>query len=197
MKHRQSDLNSLFTFAGLACLVVGGVTLRLAFQHLPNVAPVAAIALFAGYVFRSRLLALLAPLSVMAISDLWLGSYQWQLMIAVYVMLTLPVVLRGILRSRLRIKGKLRDVVSALAGLVGCCVLSSLLFFVVTNFVTWMTSPWYDQTLAGLSRCFIQAIPFFRFTLFGDLAFGIVLFGGYALAKVAVTHTARRRAVVG
>ena len=45
-------------------LVGSGVALRLTCHDLPNFAPVAAIALFAGYFFRSMLLAACVPLAV-------------------------------------------------------------------------------------------------------------------------------------
>ena len=39
-----------------------------------------------------------------------------------------------------------------------------------------------DRSVAGLVLCYTQAIPFFRYTLTGDLLFAFMLFGGYALA---------------
>ena len=49
----------------LVVLVVATVGLRLLLSDIPNFAPVAAVALFAGYYFRNGWLAVLAPLSVM------------------------------------------------------------------------------------------------------------------------------------
>jgi hypothetical protein len=40
----------------------------------------------------------------------------------------------------------------------------------------------YEHSLAGLLHCYAQGLPFFRYTLMGDLFFAVVLFGGYALA---------------
>ena len=61
-------------------LVLVGAQVRIWLQDLPNFAPVAALALFAGYYFRSWLLALCLPLSIMAISDLAIGGYDWRMM---------------------------------------------------------------------------------------------------------------------
>ena len=58
-------------------LVGSGAAMRLACHELPNFAPVAAMALFAGYFFRSALVAACVPLTVMAISDWFLGGYHW------------------------------------------------------------------------------------------------------------------------
>jgi hypothetical protein len=58
----------------------------------------------------------------------------------------------------------------------------SLLFFFVSNFTCWLDPNMrYEQSLPGLGMCFINAIPFFRGTLLGDLVFTGVLFGAYAL----------------
>jgi hypothetical protein len=165
----------------LVLLVGSGVALRLACHELPNFAPVAAMALFAGYFFRSAGLALLVPLSVMAISDFFLGGYDWAMMALVYSMLALPVAFRGWLRRAFNLGGE--RTVAPLMGLYSCGLLSSVLFFLVTNFGVWCLWPGpYDRSLAGLAHCYGAAIPFFRYTLAGDMFFAIVLFGSYALA---------------
>ncbi len=65
-------------------LVIAGVGVRLFFRDLPNFAPIAALALFAGFYFRSSAVAVALPLTVMVISDQWLGGYHWLVMAAVY-----------------------------------------------------------------------------------------------------------------
>ena len=39
----------------------------------------------------------------------------------------------------------------------------------------------YPSTLGGLVICYVEALPFLKYTLASDLFFGMVLFGGYAL----------------
>ena len=67
----------------------------------------------------------------------------------------------------------------SLVGLLGCSIVASVLFFIVTNAIC---LGWYEPTLAGVTRCYVQALPFFRFTLAGDVVFALVTFGGYAMA---------------
>lgn len=69
--------------------------------HVPNVSPVAASALFAGMMLRSRALALVVPLAAMLIGDFFAGFYDWRVMAVVYAALTLPAV-AGILARRYR-----------------------------------------------------------------------------------------------
>jgi hypothetical protein len=64
----------------LAMSLVGlDVVARLA-PHAPNVTPIAASAVFAGMVLRSRALALAVPLSAMLASDLVAVAYDWLIM---------------------------------------------------------------------------------------------------------------------
>ena len=170
-------------FLVFVALVALGVIARVALQHVPNFAPVAGLALFAGYFFAHRWLALSVPLLVMVISDRLIeaGGYDWRLMLTVYGLLTLPVCLRGLTRRYLALErsGRWRNV-RALTGLMGCSLFCSVVFFLGTNVMVWLTSSWYPGTLAGLRECLVSAIPFFRYTLAGDAVFTAVCFGAYA-----------------
>src|SRR5262245_26386267 len=58
--------------------------------HAPNVTPIAASAVFAGMVLRSRALALAVPLSALLVSDLVAGAYDWRITMVVYTATALP-----------------------------------------------------------------------------------------------------------
>lgn len=171
--------------AGLfVALVTLGVGLRLYFQDLPNFAPVAALALFSGYWFRGWLTALCVPLAVMAISDCFIGGYAWQVTVVVYASLALPVALRGPLRRWMSLErdGRMSAVV-ATAGVMTCALGSSLIFYLTTNLACWI---WFDtdHTVTGLLSNYLSALPFYRYTVTGDLLFAVVLFGTYALYRL-------------
>jgi hypothetical protein len=175
-------------------LVASCAALRIVFRDLPNFAPVAAVALFSGYFFRSARVALCVPLCAMLVSDWVIGGYQWQMMMLVYGMLALPVAARGFLRNRWDMTEKKSSAFAAMAALVGCSLIASVLFFVVTNFGCWLWFNMYEHTVAGLLNCYTQALPFFRYTLAGDLVFACVLFGGYCLSTQLATRRALARA---
>jgi len=169
-----------------ASLVAAGALARVCFRELPNFAPIAAMALFSGYYFRSAKVAVLVPLLAMALSDLFIGGYEWQMMVVVYGALALPVAFRVLLRKYLAMeRGSASSAAVGLSGLLTCSLASSLFFFLVTNFAWW---PWsmYEHNWEGLILCYQQGLPFFRNTLAGDLFFSGALFGMYAfLAKRA------------
>lgn len=58
-------------------------------------------------------------------------------------------------------------------------IIGSTIFFVITNFSVFYDSNLYSQDLAGLSTCFLAAIPFFKMSLLGDLFYTTVMFGAY------------------
>lgn len=152
--------------AALVGVVVAGRLL----PHPPNFTPTAGVALFAGFLLARSSLALGVTWGALLISDALIGFYNPLVMISVYACLGLPVLLRRFV------------VCPTWWRVAGCAVASSVVFFVVTNFAVWAAGPGYGWTLDGLARCYAAALPFFRYTLAGDLLWSLALFGTWALA---------------
>ena len=152
--------------------VVAAAALRLV-PHPPNFTPIGAMALFSGAYLANRKLALAAPLAAMLISDAVLGFHSGMPFVYGSVALIVVIGWLGLKRvSSLRV--------------VGAALVSSVLFFIVTNFGTWAVSGMYPPTLSGLAACYVAAIPFFQNTVVGDLVYSGLLFGGFALLERAV-----------
>ena len=62
-------------------------------------------------------------------------------------------------------------------------VLSSTVFFLVTNLSAWACLDTYPKNANGLLECYVAGLPFLRNGLLGDLLYAGVLFGGLALAE--------------
>lgn len=154
----------------IAGLVLAAALLRI-LPHPPNFAPVAAMALFAGAHLGNRKLAFLIPLIAMALSDIVIGFHDG--LVLVYVCMCIVVAIGMQLRGRI---GPLTVAGGALA--------SSVIFFIITNFGVWLTSGMYPLTFAGLVACYVAAIPFFHYTIAGDLFYAGILFGGFALIQM-------------
>jgi len=174
MTQNHSRLVALLTAIVLAA------TLRLA-PHPPNFTPIGAMALFSGAYLGRRSLAFVAPLAAMVLSDAVLGFYSgvW----ITYLAVALIVLLGSLALSRLSV---LR--------VAGAAIASSVLFFLVSNFGTWALGGMYEHTLAGLSACYIAAIPFFQNTIAGDLFYATLLFGGFRVAELLVPSLSKGRA---
>lgn len=156
-------------------LVLGILGFCLLFRFLPtpaNFSPIGALALFGAFAVSNRYLAIFLALSVLFVSDLFLGFYEG--MAFVYGGFLLVALLGRGLRS---MKGKLAPRV------LGASLLGSFTFFVVSNFGVWATSGLYPKNLAGLAESYVMAVPFFHQSLFGDLFFNALAFGSWALAS--------------
>ncbi|MEE9571888.1 MAG: DUF6580 family putative transport protein [Candidatus Neomarinimicrobiota bacterium] len=146
--------------------------------HPPNFAPVAAMALFGGAYFSKRWMAFLVPLMAMLVTDLILGfhSAMW----AVYLSFMLIVVIGMLLIKQKKISNIFLASVSA-----------SVLFFAITNFAVWASGIYYPKDLSGLTASYTAAIPFFHYTLLGDLFFVALMFGSFELAKTKYPQLAK------
>lgn len=149
-------------------LVAAGM--RLALSGVPNVSPVTALALFSGALLADRRLALMIPLLAMVCGDLVLGLHST--LAFVYASFVLVGLLGMALAGRLCGRA-----------VIAASLFSSLLFFVVTNFGVWLVAGYYPLTLDGLIACFVAAVPFFHYTLLGDLLFAGLMFGGFRLLE--------------
>ena len=174
MSTQEHKLNSGFTYLViLAVLITLGVAGRL-LPHPPNFTPMAAIALFAGFIFMKKYMAVVAVVAVMLLTDYFAFGYlspDWfasKSMMVVYLALLFPIVFRGFLQKKL---GVLR--------IAGAALASSTVFFVATNFAVWAFSPMYEKTWAGLVLCYTMAIPFFQNTIAGDIMWSGIVFGSY------------------
>ncbi len=139
-------------------------------QTLINFSPIAAMALFGASNFKNRYFGIIAPLAVLFVSDCFIGFHK--MMFFTYGSFFLIALLGSSL---------LRDKVS-IKNILGTSLLSSLLFFVVSNFGVWIMGG-YSQNYTGLVECYTMAIPFFRNTIAGDLFYSALLFGAFEYIK--------------
>lgn len=156
-------------------LIFGAVAMRVA-RHFgiidlpPNFAPISAMALFSA-VNLPKKQAIIIPIAAMFISDLFIGFYNPGTMFFVYLSFLLVIILGLYIKQN-----------KTVFNIIGGSLIASVMFYLITNFAVWVFSGYYPQTLAGLEQCYILAIPFFRYTLLGDLFYVMLLFGIYKLA---------------
>jgi hypothetical protein len=142
------------------------VVIRL-LPHIPNVTPIAAMALFGG-VYVNKRFALFTPLVAMIVSDIFLGFSLITLFVYGGFLLT------GLIGLWLRNHKAIKSVFVA-------SLTSSVLFFLITNVGVWLVWNFYPKTFTGLLDCLVAGLPFFRNTVLGDLFYVTLFFGGYAL----------------
>jgi hypothetical protein len=143
--------------------------------HPDNMAPVAAMALFAGARLSHPLARYALPVAAMVISDLLIGFHST--MGFVYVGMLFAVLVGSFLRDR------------GVAAYAGASVGNSLVFFLITNFGVWMMSGMYAPNAGGLVASYAAGLPFLWKTLAGDLFFTMCFFTLFSL----VDHARARR----
>jgi len=187
MNIQEDKLNMSFNYLViLAILIALGVAGRL-LPHPPNFTPMAAIALFAGFIFLKRYMAVIAVVVTMLLTDYFAFGYlstEWfasKSMWVVYLALLFPIVFKNFLQKKL---GLLR--------ITGAALTSSMVFFLATNFAVWAFTPMYEKTWSGLVLCYTMALPFFQNTIAGDLIWSGVIFGIYYVllnySNLAILH---------
>lgn len=159
-------------------LIVLGVAMRL-LPHLPNFTPIAAMSLFGG-VYLDKKYALILPLAALFISDVFIGFDSLESRLSVYSAFILVGLVGLAVRRR---KTVLTIILGSLSG--------SVIFYLITNFAYFYHSSMYPHNLSGVLASYYNAIPFFRYTLLGDLVYTGLLFGAYEAAILL----ARRRAL--
>ena len=145
----------------LVSFVLVAVLMRL-LPHPPNVAPITAVALFAGTFFDKKHWAVLMPLLAMVFTDIFLG---FSMITPVVYLSFLAITAVGVVFKKMN---------------VGTVLLSSLVFFLLSNLGVWVL--YYPITVEGFVTCFTLAIPFFINSLLGDVFFSTLLLFGYRFA---------------
>jgi hypothetical protein len=101
---------------------------------------------------------------------------------AVYLAFAITVLIGTWIRSRIRF-----------SSIFAASVVSSVLFFLLTNFAAWLSSPVYPQTFAGLMQSYLAGLAFFNNGSYGisfflneitgTLVYNGIFFGAYAAAR--------------
>lgn len=154
----------------LIAIVIVGVVARLEFAGLPNVKPMAAMALWVAFCFRSVWLPAIALLIVMGATDLVLGGYDWPIQVSVYGSMLVACWLGSRVRRMSETSSPQPSLQSTGPRMLVASLIMSTCFYVLTNGMVWACG-WYPPSFAGLVDCYVAGIPFYRFTLLGDLAF--------------------------
>ena len=138
--------------------------------HLHNFTPVTSLALFSGLMLKRKWLSIGIPLVAMMLSDLVLGFSS--ISIWVYLGFVLVTIIGWFLNA-MNVKSIL---------------LSSLVFFIVSNFGAWLIG--YPHTIEGLVMCYTLAIPFFGYSILGDLFWGYTFKYSYKLLESKILKVA-------
>ncbi|MFP8487611.1 DUF6580 family putative transport protein [Gracilimonas sp. Q87] len=156
------------------------------FPHPYNFAPMGAMAIFGAAYFTNKKLAILLPLLAFFVSDLLVNNLLYSGFYGGFTLFTpgfywmygsiALIVLAGFLIMK---KVNMKTI-------IGGSLAASIIFFLITNFGAWLGNPMYPQTIEGLMMSYTAGIPFFHYTIAGDLVYSGVMFGAFEYAKFKV-----------
>jgi len=166
------------TFAIISAIILFAALSRL-LPHPTNFTPVAALILFGAAYFTNKKWALIIPLTAIWLSDLLLNNivystyndgFMWFTggFFYIYGAFALIMLLGYFLLKKVT-PGRV------LGGALG----ASVIFYLVSNFGVWLSAPVYPLTWEGLITCYTAAIPFFHYTIAGNVIYSAVLFGSF------------------
>lgn len=173
-------------------LIALAVSTRL-LPHWPNFTALGAAALFSGAFYKRKSLAFLIPLMALFISDLvinnvFYASYYdgFQFLTEGFGFIYAGVALAVLIGSNASIsKSKPQNL--ALAGLS-----SALVFYLLTNFGSWLSSPLYAKDFGGLISSYIAGLPFLINGAIATLVYSFGIFGLYWFtSKDSIVSTAK------
>ncbi|TAL71126.1 MAG: hypothetical protein EPN82_00485 [Bacteroidetes bacterium] len=150
-------------------IILAAIISRLV-THIPNVNPIMAIALFGAAYFPDKKLAIIIPVVAMFISDLIIGLHET--IIAVYLSFGIGALIGFLLLKK-----------TSIPKVILASLLSSTVFFIITNFAVWLMTDLYTFTYDGFVKCYTLALPFFRNALIGDMVYCTIMFGGFVLLE--------------
>ncbi len=198
------DFSRTKIFTGLF-LIAFGVLSRFAlakYVGIPNFEAITAITLAAA-VFLGGVWSFVVPLSIIAIKDAIMGNnsvlfFTW----SAFAVIGMFGWMFRKHESRMRkftpalllqrrehylfplCKGGLRGIL----GMTGLGIVSSVFFFLYTNFGWWLVSNMYPHTSGGLIQCYAMGLPFFKNNLIGNLIFVPLFSAAAVLIKLSVKN---------
>ncbi len=180
-------------------IITGFIVLAVLSRILPhpyNFTPLGAIALFGAAYFTDKKWAILIPLIAMWISDLILNNFIYTAFFEGFTLFNSGMIwIYGSLILIALLGMKFLHKIT-LPRVLGSAVGASVIFFIVSNFGVWLTSPMYPLNLGGLAACYTAAIPFFHNTLAGDIVYCATLFGAFEYLKYKAPRLVRAEATV-
>jgi hypothetical protein len=176
--------NSTRNIVLILMIVVAAAFRLLAFKYkeLSNFNPVGAIALFGGAYFISKWKGYLTVLLTLFTTDIiinYLYTSKFSLWYSgaeiTYLSFALMVLTGSLLLKKVSV---LNVVLASLAAV--------LIHWLLTD-LPWLYGTLYPHTLAGYGTSLVNAIPFEYNMIYGNLVFGLLLFGGFEFAKTRYT----------
>lgn len=188
-KTEMNSKNNIF-------LIVGTILVLAISRLLPhpyNFTPLVGIAVLGATYFQSSIWKYVVPVVAFYVSDLLVtnllyASYypgQGFVWFTSHMAWTYGATLAIVLISSVIMRKK------SLKNLAGASFAGAVIFFLISNFGSWLADPMYPKSIGGLTTAYVAGIPFFPATLasafvYAGLGYGIIEFGSSRMRQSVV-----------
>lgn len=169
-------MNKINVNFGLAIvLILVAVSTRI-LPHPQNFTAIGAMALFGSAYFSKKNLAMLIPFLALFLSDIFLNYIKYDVgfgwwSLATYLSFGLAFLVGTVILKQVNVK-------NVFLGSLGV----SVVFFLVSNAISWLFDPIYSKDFNGLMTSLIAGIPFFQNELAANLLYSALMFGVYTFS---------------
>ena len=165
------NINKKLFNGNITFLYLMGIILLSRFlPHPPNFTPIISLAILMPIFFNRDQVSLIFIISGMIITDLFLGFYPT--FFITYLSLILIFYFNKKFLKNINLKN-----------LILTSFVSSVIFFILTNFGVWSFGDMYEKNITGLINCYLMAIPFFHNTLISTTLFCLLSYFSYKKIK--------------
>lgn len=178
-------------------LIVGtlfALALSRLLPHPYNFTPLGGIAVLGATYFRHSIWKYVVPILAFYLSDLLVTNILYAsfysnegfIWFSSHMVWTYGAILAIVLVSSAIMKTK------SFKNLIGASVLGAVLFFLISNFGSWMADPMYPKNIAGLMTAYAAGIPFFPNSLvstvfYASLGYGMIEYGSVWMGKLSLS----------
>ncbi|MGB9639186.1 MAG: DUF6580 family putative transport protein [bacterium] len=154
-----------------------GIFYRL-IPHPPNFSPLYSISVFSSILpielnnKYAKYISFLIPIFILFITDLILSVHK-TMIFNYFAFLSISLFSYFIFNKYNNFSRQITGVILSL--------ISSIWFFIVSNFGVWLLSNMYSKDIQGLLTCYINALPFLGNSLISSIIFSIIIFYSYEL----------------
>jgi hypothetical protein len=163
-------------------LVIGIVLILVAISsrllpHWHNFTAVGATGLFGAYYYRKQVWAFAIPIIAMWISDLVLNNWIYAAYMDGFVWFNEAMLYVYLGFAAIVVTGQLIISKMNSSRILAASVAASIVFFLISNFASFLQNPVYPKSGDGLLMAYAAGIPFFWNTLLANMLYTALIFG--------------------
>lgn len=156
--------------------------------HMPNYSPLTALAIFGMFHFDKKWMAILVLFLATFLSDLVLNNTVYAYMFSGFTVFYEGFIWQYIAMALISVSSLYLLKKLSIQSVVLTSVISTILFFLVSNFGAFVSLPIYPKTMFGLSSAYLAGLPFLQATMISDVVYSSVLFGGFYFIQSRFAH---------